>query len=68
MKIDVDRESREIWNRSADGPLLLSALKHLNQKMVKTLIVDFQADVNKEIKLNGNQSTLLIFTIGNMAG
>ena len=68
MKIDVDRESREIWNRSADGPLLLSAIKHLNLKMVKSLVVDFQADVNKEIKLKGNQSTLLIFAIGNIAG
>ena len=68
MNIDVNRESKGIWNRSADGPLLLSALKHLNQKMVKSLIVNFQADVNKEINLKGNQSTLLIFAIGNMAG
>ena len=66
MKIDVNEESKEIWNRS--GPLLLSALKHLNLKMVKSLVVDFQADVNKEIKLKGNQSTLLIFAIGNIAG
>ena len=68
MKINVDQLNEGIWGKTADGPLLISALKHLNLKMVKVLINDLEADVNIEIQLEGKKSTLLIFGIRCLAG
>jgi hypothetical protein len=68
MSINVNQVNEKIWNETADGPLLISALQHMNLKMVKILINDFRADVNIEIKLEGKQSTLLIFALRCVAG
>ena len=68
MNINADQVNEGIWNKTADGPLLISALKHSSLKMVKVLINDLGADVNTEIKLEGKQSTLLIFAVRCLSG
>jgi hypothetical protein len=46
-----------------EGPVLLVAVQNGDHEMMKMLVEDFGADVNKEVKRDGKQSTLLIFAM-----
>ena len=68
MNIDVNKVIEAQWDQRAEGPLLISALRWSSLKLLKALIIEFGADINKEIKVNGKESTLLIFAIRCAAG
>ena len=63
MNIDVNKVIERLWDQKVEGTLLLSALDHTNLKLLKVLINEFGADVNKKCQVNGKESTLLIFAM-----
>jgi len=66
--INVNKVVHRLLDKNIDGPLLLLAIRNLDQTMIDFLVGEFGADVNQEIKIEGKPSTLLIYAMRCLAG
>ncbi len=66
--VNVNKVYERLLDNTVDGPLLLLAIRNLDQKLMDFLVGTFGANVNQEIKINGKPSTPLIFAMRCLAG
>ena len=66
--VNVNKIHERLLKNTVDGPLLLLAIQNLDQTMIDFLVGEFGADVNREIKILGKPSTLLIYAMRCLAG
>jgi hypothetical protein len=63
FKFNINLTIENILGNEIDGPILLAAIDQQSSAFSRILVEEFEANVNKEIRINGRQSTLLIYLL-----